>query len=117
MRSNVPRAILPYDRMRSRSAPSTATARFHTLRAKILPIAHAHGARNVRVFGSFARGDQRTSSDIDLLVELPKRASLIDLVGLKLDLEDSLGRKVDIVTDDGLSPYLRDRILREAHSL
>ena len=97
-----------------REALHTTPARFHSLRKAIQPIIRAHGARNVRVFGSFARGDHRMSSDIDLLVQLPARASLLDLIGLKQDLEAGLGRKVDLLTDDGLSPCLRDRILREA---
>jgi len=97
-----------------RESPHTAPARFRSLRKAIQPIIRAHGARKVRVFGSFARGDHGTASDIDLLVQLPASASLLDLIGLKQDLEAGLGRKVDLLTDDGLSPYLRDRILREA---
>lgn len=71
----------------------------------------------MRVFGSFARGEQQRTSDIDLLVELPEGSSLLDLVSLKIDLEDALKRKVDVLTDGGISPYLRDRILREAEPL
>ncbi|TSC97348.1 MAG: hypothetical protein Greene101449_1232 [Candidatus Peregrinibacteria bacterium Greene1014_49] len=88
-----------------------------SLRPVVKRIARKHGATNVRVFGSFARGEQRKTSDVDLLVELPKGSSLLDLVGLKIDLEDALKRKVDVLTDQGISPYLRDRILQEAQPL
>lgn len=98
-------------------AHAPANRELRELRAAILPIAHAHDARNIRIFGSFARGDQRPSSDVDLLVELPPSASLLDLVGLKLDLEDALHRHVDVLTEAGLSPYLRERILRDARPL
>lgn len=87
------------------------------LKPIVLKITRAHGATNVRVFGSFARGEQRKRSDLDLLVVLPAKASLFDLVGLKMDLEERLKRKVDVLTDDGISPYLRDRILAEARPL
>jgi uncharacterized protein len=87
------------------------------MRATVLSVARKHGATNVRVFGSFARGDQRKTSDIDLLVDLPDGSSLLDLVGLKLALEDALHRKVDVLTARGLNPHRRDRILREARPL
>jgi uncharacterized protein len=83
-------------------------------RGNILDMASRHGARNVRVFGSMARGEDGDASDIDLLVTLGEGRSLLDLVGLKQDLEDLIHRSVDVVTDQGLSPYLRDRILSEA---
>jgi predicted nucleotidyltransferase len=83
-------------------------------RAIVSRIAEKHGARNVRLFGSYVRGQQHERSDIDLLVELPTSASLLDLIALKLDLQDALRRAVDVVTEAGLSPYLRDRILRDA---
>jgi predicted nucleotidyltransferase len=97
--------------------PLRAGKQLGSFRAIILPIARRHHARNVRIFGSFARGDERHSSDIDILVRMPARASLLDLIGLKQDLEAALRRKVDLLTDDGLSPYLRERILREARPL
>lgn len=80
----------------------------------ILEIAERYGARNVRVFGSWARGEAQPDSDLDLLVDLPSGRTLLDHVGLWQDLQERLGRKVDIVVDGGLSPYLRDRILAEA---
>jgi predicted nucleotidyltransferase len=86
-------------------------------REQILRLAAQHGARNVRVFGSFARGDAGPESDVDFLVAMDKGRSYFDLVALWQDLEDLLRRKVDVVTDGGLSPYLKDRILAEATPL
>ncbi len=83
-------------------------------RAEILELALRHGARNVRVFGSLARGEGREDSGLDLLVTLDEGRTLLDLVGLKQDLEDLVHRPVDVVTDRGLSPYLREQILSEA---
>lgn len=76
--------------------------------------AASHGARNVRVFGSIARGEAGATSDVDLLVEMEPGRSLLDLVGLWQDLEDLLGDHVDVLSDRDLSPHLRDRITAEA---
>lgn len=83
-------------------------------RAEILHLAMRHGARDVRVFGSFARGEEGQGSDLDLLVTLGEGRSLLDLVGLKQDVEDLVHRPVDVVTEKALSPYLRERVLSEA---
>ena len=88
------------------------TIRHHRL--KLLRVAEEHGARNLRVFGSVARGTESAASDLDLLVELDTDRSLFDLVGLHLAIEDIVAVMVDVVTERGLSPYLRDRILGEA---
>jgi uncharacterized protein len=93
------------------------TAELNKHRATILRIAAQHGARNVRVFGSVARGTDSETSDLDLLVAMEPGRSLLDLVALNQDLQDALGRPVDVVTEGGLSPYLRDRILAEAIAL
>jgi uncharacterized protein len=87
------------------------------LRPIVLRVAKRYGARDVRVFGSFARGEQRRSSDLDLLVEMPEGSTLLDLSGLKLDLEDAIRRKVDVVPAKCIKPRLRDRILSEAKPL
>jgi predicted nucleotidyltransferase len=83
-------------------------------RDEILRIAAKHGARDVRIFGSVARGDADEDSDVDLLVEVGPTTSSWFPAGLILDLEELLGRPVEVVTERGLSPYLRDRVLREA---
>jgi predicted nucleotidyltransferase len=79
-----------------------------------LRIARDNGVRDVRVFGSRARGDATTTSDLDLLVRMEPGRHLLDLIGFKQGVEDLLGVRVDVVTDAALSPYLRDRILAEA---
>ena len=87
------------------------------MRNEILAAATQHGAKNVRVFGSVARGSETAESDIDLLVDFDPERSLYDLVGLKLDIESLLGRRADVVTESSLSTYLRERILAEARPL
>ena len=84
---------------------------------EIQEIARQHGARNLRVFGSVARGEAAEGSDLDLLVEMEPGRSLLDLVAIKQDLEELLGCKVDVVTEAAVSPYLRQRVLNEAVSL
>jgi uncharacterized protein len=89
----------------------------HGLRARrqeILESAAQHGARNVRVFGSAARGASEAKSDVDLLVEMEPGRSLLDLVALWQELEDLLGTHVDVLSDGGVSPHLRERIYAEA---
>jgi predicted nucleotidyltransferase len=83
-------------------------------REEILSIAARHGARNVRVFGSVARGEDDDKSDIDLLVEFESGRSLLDHAGLWLELQDLLGCKVDVVSERGIKPRIRERVLREA---
>lgn len=83
-------------------------------RSRLLHLAARHGARNVRVFGSVARGEADAASDLDLLVDLEPGRSLIDLGALLADLEVELGTRVDVVTEAGLRPALRDRVLRDA---
>lgn len=83
-------------------------------REDILRIARKHGARSVRVFGSVARGEDDTQSDVDFLVELTPGRSLFDLGGIQFELETLLGRNVDVVTEHGLKPRIRDRVLRES---
>jgi predicted nucleotidyltransferase len=86
-------------------------------RDDILLAADKHGARNVRVFGSVARGEAGPASDVDFLVKMDQGRSLIDLSTLVVDLQDLLGRKVDVVSEDGLYWLLRRRILKEAKPL
>jgi len=87
------------------------------LKPIVLRVTREYGVSNVRIFGSFARGEQHKTSDIDLLVDLPDTMSLLDLSGLKIDLEEALQRKVDVVPARSIKPALRDRILAEACAL
>jgi uncharacterized protein len=86
-------------------------------RDEILRITAAHGAQNVRVFGSVSRGEAGAKSDVDLLVKLEPGRSLLDLIAIKQELEDLLGREVDVLTEDAVSAYIREQVLKEAVSL
>ncbi len=86
-------------------------------KSEILKLAQQYGITNIRVFGSVASGRDSAQSDIDFLVELEKGRSLFDIGGAKIKLEDLLGRKVDIVTEQGLHWYVRDEILKEARPI
>lgn len=92
-------------------------ARLRSRRDEILQRAADHGARNVRVFGSAARGEAGAVSDVDLLVEMDSGRSMLDFVGLWQDLEELLGTTVDLISEGGISPYLREKILAEAVAL
>lgn len=86
-------------------------------REAILAAAERHGARNVRVFGSVARGESDERSDIDLLVQMEPDRGLLDHAALWLELQEIMGRKVDLVSERGLKPRIRDRVLAEAAPL
>ncbi len=83
-------------------------------KADILRLAQKHGARNIRVFGSVARGESSAASDLDLLIDMEEGRSLFDLIDFKQALEHLLVCKVDVVTDGGLHPLLRDDIYRDS---
>jgi len=83
-------------------------------RKAILALAERYGVYDVRVFGSVARGESGEKSDLDLLVKVRPGRSLFDLGGFLMDVQDLLGCKVDVLTDAGLKPRLRERVLREA---
>ena len=80
----------------------------------VVETARRYGAGNVRVFGSVGRGTATKESDLDLLVELEPGRDLFDLVAFKQEIEAGIGRRVDVVTEGSLSPYIRDAVLREA---
>ncbi len=86
-------------------------------RDEILGIAAKHGAYNVRVFGSVIHGDEEPESDIDFLIDVGVEHSKFFPGGLIVDLEDLLGRRVDIVTENALHWYIRDRVLKEEATL
>jgi hypothetical protein len=83
-------------------------------REEILRIAAKHGAKNIRVFGSIARGQAGPDSDIDFLVDFEPGRSLLDHAGMAVDLEDLLGRRVDVVPARALKERIRERVLGEA---
>ena len=103
------------------AAPSTMDRRtamdLQQKRNEILRIATRYGARNLRVLGSVARGDDRSHSDIELLVDMDPGLSLLDIVGLGQELEKLLDRRVDVLTGASLHPAVRDRILAESQPL
>ena len=83
-------------------------------REEIERIASRHGAVNIRIFGSVARGDAGPESDVDLLIDVGAQTSSWFPAGLIIDLENLLGRKVEVVTERGLDPQIREHVLREA---
>ena len=80
---------------------------------KILPILKSYGVKRVGLFGSYIRGEMKEDSDVDISVEIEKDISLLDFVGLKQEIEEVLGKKVDLVEYDTIKPLLRERILNE----
>jgi uncharacterized protein len=84
---------------------------------EIRRVSHRHRAKRVHVFGSMARAQSSAGSDLDILVEMEPGSSLLDIVAIKQDLEDLLGCTVDVVTESGLSPYIREDVLKEARPL
>jgi predicted nucleotidyltransferase len=79
----------------------------------MIPVLEGYGVTKAGIYGSRVRGDHKEDSDLDMVVELPEGASLLDLAGIKVDLEELLGLTVDVTTYNGLHPRLRDRILSE----
>ena len=86
-------------------------------RDEILRLAAKYGAKNVRVFGSLARGENDERSDIDFLVDLEPGRSLFDLGGLLMALHELLGMQVDVATEKALRPRLREQVLTDAVAL
>lgn len=90
---------------------------FQSNRERIVEAARARGVSNVRLFGSAARGEDRSDSDVDVLVDLEPGRNLFDLGGFAMDLEDILGRRVHAVTEASIHWYIRDQVLQEARPL
>jgi len=83
------------------------------IKQKILPILQRYGVKRIGLFGSCVREQMKEDSDVDILIEIEKDISLLDFVGLKLEIEEALGKKVDLVEYDTIKPLLRERILSE----
>jgi len=83
------------------------------IKRKILPILQRYGVKKVGLFGSCVRGEIREDSDIDILVQIEKDISLLDFVGIKLEIEEALERKIDLVEYSTIKPLLKERILKE----
>ena len=83
------------------------------IKVKIIPVLRRYDIRKAAIFGSFVKGEQRKDSDIDILIEFKGEKSLLDLAGLKIELQEILKRKVDILTYNSLHPLLKDKILQE----
>ena len=92
-------------------------AQVKSFKSQILAIAKKYGAHNVRIFGSVVYSQERPARDLDLLIELERGRTLLDIIAIKQDLEELLSCKVDVVTKDSISPYLRDSILKSAVNL
>ncbi len=80
---------------------------------KLVSFLAQHGAKKIGLFGSVARGEEKAESDIDILVEFREVKSLFEMVGIELELADVLGKKVDLVTEGALSPYIKDKVMKD----
>lgn len=89
------------------------TVNFEDIKRRILLILKRYGVKRAGLFGSLVRGEMQRKSDVDVLIQLEKPIGLFNFVGLKLELEDKLGRKVDLVEYDAIKPLLKERILKE----
>ncbi len=105
--------MMAKDKSRTTNMLPSAMQRIDNMKPKIVPILIRNGVKRAAVFGSFARGDAKKGSDIDLVVEFKVSKGLFDFIGLQMELEDALGRKVDLVTYRSLSPYFMDDVMRE----
>ena len=84
------------------------------IKLQILPVLQKHSVKKAGIFGSYVKGTFTDQSDVDILIELPKTISLLDFVGIKLELEDILLKKVDLVEYQAIKPALKKQILNEA---
>ena len=86
---------------------------FLSIKKGIKKILLKHGVKKIAIFGSYARGEAKRGSDIDIIVEFSKRKSILDIVGIEQELSDNLGINVDLLTEKSISPYLIDSIRKE----
>jgi hypothetical protein len=84
------------------------------IKDKIISILVKHGIKRILVFGSHARNEATQTSDIDLIVDFPEGTSLLDHVGIEIELSEALNMKIDLLSRNGISPYIKDHILKEA---
>ena len=98
----------------SRTPATTIRQRLHELRLDVLAVARRHGASNLRMYGSIAKGQEHNGSDLDLLVDLAAEQTLLGLIQLRQELEDLLGCPVDLTEAESLHPLIRNEILAQA---
>jgi predicted nucleotidyltransferase len=98
----------------SRTPATSIRQRLQNLRPEVLAVARRHGATNLRIYGSIAKGQEHNGSDLDLLVDLAADQSLLGLIRLRQDLEDLLGCPVDVTEAETLHPLIRSEILNQA---
>ncbi len=84
------------------------------IKKKIISILVKHGIKRILVFGSYARNEATLKSDLDLIVEFPEGTSLLDHVGIEIELSEVLNMKIDLLSQNGISPYIKDQVLKEA---
>ena len=84
------------------------------IKEKIISILVKHGIKRILVFGSYARNEATPESDLDLIVDFPEGTSLLDHVGIEMELSEALNMKIDLLSRNGISPYIKDNVLKEA---
>jgi hypothetical protein len=84
------------------------------IKEKIISILVKNGIKRILVFGSYARNEATTKSDLDLIVDFPDGTSLLDHIGIEIELSEALNMKIDLLSRNGISPYIKDHVLKEA---
>lgn len=84
------------------------------IKKKIISILVKYGVKKILIFGSYARNEATPISDLDLIVEFPEGTSLIDHIGIEFELSEALNMKIDLLSQNGISPYIKDQIMKEA---
>ena len=84
------------------------------IKKKIISILIKHGIKKILIFGSYARNEATLKSDLDLIVEFPEGTSLLDHVGMEIELSEALNMKIDLLSQNGISPYIKNQVLKEA---
>jgi len=84
------------------------------IKEKIISILVKHGIKRILVFGSYARNEATPKSDLDLIVDFPEGTSLLDHIGIEIEISEALNMKIDLLSRNGISPYIKDHVLKEA---